>query len=895
MWNLRHLSACVRPRRGRNTKLLLSALMAVTLPNAAQAAAVPTATTLVLSSPTVASHTAVTLTASVVVVAGGAPVANGSVNFCDASTPRCEDSAIVGKAVLTAGSAKLKFIPGIGTHKYTAVFTGTAAASGSTSSAQTLTVTGLYPTTTAIAATGNPSGYDLTATVVGYANHPPVLVGTVSFQDTSNGNFVLGTAPLGAPTYAETFTPATGSPISTGNQPTAGGAADFNGDGIPDLAVLNSLPNSISVFLGKGDGTFTAGDTIFQIGTTPCINQNEASNCALTVGDFNHDGNADLVATSGYDNIVVVLLGHGDGTFSPANGSPITVGNFPEAVKIGDFNGDGLQDLAVANAKDNSISILLGNGDGTFTAASGSPIPVGSFPFFVAVADFDVNGTADIAVSNDSDNTVTILLGKGDGTFTEANGSPIPNFNYNPGPIIPADFNGDGKVDLAVSDFTPSDPNSKLGNVVVLLGNGDGTFANAPGSPITVGVDPFALAAADFNQDGKTDLAVDNYGQITQFPTQTLSILLGNGDGTFGALGTPIQLGDSPNDLVTADFNGDGTTDFAIPELADNNVSILLNAFTQTETANLANVTIAGTGTHYVDAVYLGNSEFSTSTSTTVPLEGSTVPTTLTLTANPIEQMLTMPVTLTAQLTAISPEPPSAIPTGTVTFFDQSVNATLGTAPMGANGQAVFTTTAIGPGHHLIVASYSGDPDYLASTASTVPVQIDELRILRVGNNNTNILPGTTVVYTIQVEPQVATTFLYNVNFAASGLPAGATATFNPPTLQAGGKIQNITMTVKTATTALNTPPASPFNRAPLALGLLLPLIGVRSVRRRLRKLPPFLGVALLAVLSLTAVAGLSGCSGAGLFAERKVPYTITVTATEGTLERSTTVPLAIY
>jgi hypothetical protein len=892
MWNLRHLSACVRPRRGRNTTLLLSALMAVSLPNAAQAAAVPSATTLVLSSPSVASPTAVTLTASV--VAGGAPVTNGSVNFCDASAPRCEDSAIVGKAQLTAGTAKLKYIPGIGTHKYTAIFTGTAAAAASTSSAQTLTVTGLYPTTTAIAATGNPSGYDLTATVVGYANHPPVMAGTVSFQDTTNGNFVLGTAPLGAPTYAENFIQATGSPFGTGNQPTAGGSADFNGDGIPDLAVMNSQESAIAVFLGKGDGTFTQGTKIYQVGSTPCILPDQPSNCALTVGDFNHDGNADLVATSGSDNVVVVLLGHGDGTFSPANGSPITVGNFPEAVKIGDFNGDGLQDLAVANAKDDTISILLGNGDGTFTEASGSPIPVGSFPFFVAVADFDGNGTADIAASNQNGNTVTILLGNGDGTFTEAGGSPIAGFN-NPAGIVAADFDGNGKVDLAVANFTASDPSSPLSNVRVLLGNNDGTFTDAPGSPITVGVDPWALAAADFNQDGKTDLAVDNYGLITQFPTQTLSILLGNGDGTFAALGTPIQLGQSPNDLVTADFNGDGTTDLAIPELADGNTTILLNIFTQTETANLANVTIAGTGTHYVDAVYLGNNQFASSTSTTVPLQGVTVPTTLTLTANPIEQMITMPVTFTAQLTAISPEPPSAIPTGTVTFFDQSVNATLGTAPMGANGQAVFTTTAIGPGHHIIIASYSGDPDYLASTANTVPVQIDELRILRVGNNNTNILPGTTVVYTIQVEPQVATTFLYNVNFAASGLPAGAIASFDPAPLAAGGKIQNIKMTVTTANTALSTPPASPFNRVPLALGLLLPLFGIRSVRRRLRKIPPFLGVALLAVLSLTAVAGLSGCSGAGLFAARKVPYTITVTATEGTLQRSTTVPLAIY
>ncbi len=703
----------------------------------------------------------------------------------------------------------------------------------------------------------------------------------------------LGTAPLGTPTSARGFAQAPNSPVSTGNQPAAGGAGDFNNDGKPDVAVMDSAENAINILLGNGDGTFTPGTTIFGVGNNPCILPDQPSNCSLVVADFNHDGNADLAATSGADNTVIILLGHGDGTFTQANGSPISVGSFPEAVRTGDFNSDGILDLAVANAKDNTVSILLGNGDGTFTQASGSPVSVGAFPFFVAVADFNGDGFADVAVSNESDSTVSILLGHGDGTFVEASGSPIPSFNYNPGQVVAADFNGDGVPDLAVANFTPLFP-STVGNVVVMLGKGDGTFTPASGSPITVGTFPLAMVAGDFNQDGKTDLAVDNYGDITQPQTQTLTLLLGNGDGTFTAAGTPTQLGDSPNDLVAADFNGDGTTDLAIPELADNSTTILLNEFTQTATASISNVTIAGTGTHYVDAVYEGNTFFATSTSLTVPLQGSTVPTTLTLTGT-TEQMITMPVTLTAQLAAISVEPPSAIPTGTVTFFDQSVNATLGTAPMGANGQAVFTTTAIGPGHHIIIASYSGDPSYLASTANTVPVQIDELRILRVGNNNTNILPGTTVVYTIQVEPQVATTFLYNVNFAASGLPAGATATFDPAPLAAGGKIQNIKMTVTTANTALSTPPGPPFHRVPLALGLLLPFIGVRSVRRRLRKISPFLGVALLAMISLTAVAGLSGCSGAGLFAARKAPYTITVTATEGTVQRTATVPLAIY
>jgi hypothetical protein len=266
------------------------------------------------------------------------------------------------------------------------------------------------------------------------------------------------------------------------------------------------------------------------------------------------------------------------------------------------------------------------------------------------------------------------------------------------------------------------------------------------------------------------------------------------------------------------------------------------------------------------------------------------ISTTLTLSANPIEQMITMPVTLTAQLGPAA----SVAPTGTITFVDQSVGVKLGTAPVNANGQAVLTISSMGPGVHSITASYGGDPIFPPSSSNAVSVKIDELRLLRVGNNNTTILPGTTVVYTIEVQPQVATTFLYNVSFVPTGLPAGATATFSPATLAAGGSMTNITMTVNTAGTAMNEPPPSPFERLPLALGILLPLLGTRAARRRLRQIPPYLGVALFAVLSLAAVAGLSGCSGAGLFAARKVPYSITVTATEGTVQRTVEVPLAI-
>src|SRR5271154_1024580 len=213
---------------GRNSRLILSALLAfaATLPIAAHAAAPPTVTTLTLSSPSVSWHTHVRLTGQV--TAGGAPVTEGTVTFCDLSGPytRCEDSAIVGKAQITRAGAQIEITPAIGTHKYTAIFNGTNAAAASTSAFRTLPVTGLYPTTTAIAATGNPSSYALTATVTRYASQPPVLAGSVSFEDTT-ANTLLGVVALGTPTFAQSYTAAPGSPVQTGDDPAIAGVGDF--------------------------------------------------------------------------------------------------------------------------------------------------------------------------------------------------------------------------------------------------------------------------------------------------------------------------------------------------------------------------------------------------------------------------------------------------------------------------------------------------------------------------------------------------------------------------------------------------------------------------------------------------------------------------------------------
>jgi Bacterial Ig-like domain (group 3)/FG-GAP-like repeat len=895
MWNF-FFAACRRiaslPRR--NLRLVLPALLTFACTLAAeQLPPLPTTTTLKLSSPSVAWHAPVTLTASVTLTVSGASVTTGSITFCvvTVSPHPCEGTAVVGSAQLNklAHIATFTFIPAIGSHTYTATFSATNAAATSTSTPQTLTVTGLYPTMTAIAATGNPDGYDLTATVVGFAGQPPLLAGSVTFQDTTDNNNFLGTVPLGAPAFAQTFTAAPGSPVQTGNSPSIAGAGDFNEDGIPDLAIENAGDETISILLGNGDGTFSLFTTIPAIGTPPCEIITQQSNCAIVVGDFNDDGHADLALTSPIDDIVVLLEGNGKGSFTLFDSSPIFVGSFPEALKIGDFNNDGNLDLAVANGNDNTVSILLGNGDGTFTAAGGSPVSagVGSFPFFLAVADFNNDGNADLAVVNGGqDDSVTVLEGNGDGTFTPFAGSPIPlPSGAGASPIVAADFNGDGYVDLAVATFNDND-------VDIFLGNGKGGFTVSSQSPIAAGPSPFSMTALDYNGDGVTDLAIGdyNYNPNPNPPPGSVTLLIGIGDGTFQPPGAPIPVGQLPNDVVTADFNGDGKPDLAIPDSGDTYTTILLNTVTQTATATLDNVVLAGAGTHVVEASYPANTVFAAS-SATIDLQGLIISTTLTLSASPTQQMITMPVTFTAQLSPTV----SVAPTGTVTFYDQSVGGTqLGTAPIGANGQAVLTVTTLGPGVHSITASYNGDPIFPASSSNAVSVTIDELRILRVGNNNTNIVPGATVVYTLQVQPQVATTFLYNVSFMASGLPAGATWSFSPAFLPAGGNKQNITMTVTTAMTALNGPPPPPFERLSLALGLLLPLLGVKAVRKQLRQIPPFLAVALLAALSLTAAAGLNGCSGAGLFAARRVPYSITVTATEGTVQRTTGVPLGI-
>ena len=281
-------------------------------------------------------------------------------------------------------------------------------------------------------------------------------------------------------------------------------------------------------------------------------------------GDFNGDGRTDLAIANSEDNDVSVLLGNGDGTFQDQVTYP--VGRDPDAIVAGDFTGDGRTDLAVANYIDDDVSVLLNNGNGTFQDQK--TYAVGRDPHAIVTGDFTGDGRTDLAVANAFGQDVSVLLNKGDGTFQDQKTYPVGIY---PDAIVAGDFNGDGRTDLAVANGGSWDSNGNpipgTGTVSVLLGNGDGTFQDQV--TYVVGSCPEALVAGDFNGDGRTDLAVANAYD------DDVSVLLNKGDGTFQDQKT-YPVGVWPDAIVAGDFNGDGRTDLAVANEADNTVSVLL-------------------------------------------------------------------------------------------------------------------------------------------------------------------------------------------------------------------------------------------------------------------------------------------------------------------------------
>ena len=345
-------------------------------------------------------------------------------------------------------------------------------------------------------------------------------------------------------------------------------AGDF-GTGNIDLAVTDSSSSVVEILNGNGDGTFQP-----QPVATLVVGANPYS---IVTGDFGN-GDLGLAVADVNENDVSVLLGNGNGTFQPAIHNPTTssgvinaegvaAGTSPVDIVAGDFKGDGRLDLATGNAGSWDISVLLGKGDGTFEAPRESV--VGDDATALATGDFTGNRNLGVAVLNEGSDSVTILPGNGDGTFQEPLTVSLPQ-GSGATSVVAADFNDDGRTDLAITD-------SFLNEVSILLGNGDGTFQTST-IALPAGSGPSAIAVGDFTGNGQIDLAVADQS------SSSVTILLGNGDGTFTvgqtiALLNPADPTDSygfPEAIVAGDFARNGQLDLAVAEPFINAVTVLL-------------------------------------------------------------------------------------------------------------------------------------------------------------------------------------------------------------------------------------------------------------------------------------------------------------------------------
>ena len=290
------------------------------------------------------------------------------------------------------------------------------------------------------------------------------------------------------------------SAFPTGDYPTGGALADFNRDGVLDVVTADYHGNSVTVLLGiKGSNGKGTGKLAPKT-TYPTVPGAETSN--LAVGDVNKDGNLDVIATNPQKGSMSLFLGKPDGTLASEIEIPVgvTTMSFPYSAAIGDFDGDGKNDVAIADLVTGPVIVKLGNGDGTFgddvAYATG-----GVGPFIIITYDLNLDGKLDLVCANRGSDNVSVFIGRGDGTFRK----PIvasTGMGTGPYSIAVADFNVDGVPDLVTANFM-----SSTGSV--LIGMGDGRY-EAPINAGATGKNAYGTAAADFNGDGKPDFATGN-------------------------------------------------------------------------------------------------------------------------------------------------------------------------------------------------------------------------------------------------------------------------------------------------------------------------------------------------------------------------------------------------
>ncbi len=512
--------------------------------------------------------------------------------------------------------------------------------------------------------------------------------------------------------------------------------ADVNRDGKPDLVVVSGCPSScdinqdgvVAVLLGNGDGTFR-----------PLVSYDSGgeNSDSVAIADFNGDGYPDLVVVNpcpsgggmsgclGSNSSVGVLLGNGDGTFQPVvfYGEG---GQYAQSVAIGDVNGDGHLDLVVGdNSDDSAVKIMLGNGDGTFRAPY--YINADGLAFSVVTGDLNNDGYLDVVVANGSYGAgVSVLLGNGDGTFR----APV-GYSMGEGPVVVAvaDVNGGGKLDIVGSNGCSG---CSGGLASILLGNGDGTFQSVT-SYGSGGFSARGVAVSDFNRDGVADIVAGNECnaltpiQICDGSSSPVGVLLGVPPGTATSTtviassvnpwiyGAPLAL----SATVTPPSGGaaSGTVTFYDGWIAVGEASLSDN------TASLSGL-LPAMGWHLYTARYGGGEGIpgSTSEGLTEAVNQATTATTLVSNINPsyVSQAVTYKASVTGQY--------GGQVTGTVSFLqgERKQQITLCSATV-TNGEAVCSTVYTKSGSQAIMALYSGDQNNVGSSSAVLKQKIKPL------------------------------------------------------------------------------------------------------------------------------------------------------------------------
>lgn len=359
--------------------------------------------------------------------------------------------------------------------------------------------------------------------------------------------------------FAQVFDFITSQEIGTDLGPVFVLTEDFNKDGNLDLAVGHDRSGALSILLGNENGVFVLS------------NSYPIDAHSITAGDFNEDGNTDLVS-AGQGSNLSILLGNGDGTFNVAGG--IFVPGPPpreisfRSIKSGDFNKDGHLDLLAAGFRQYRAVVLFGNGNGDFSqpefviasiTGAGSPVRLSGLSA-VGVGDFNKDTNLDLAVLNRDESRIFLFFGDGNGEFS----FPISfEAGANPRSLSVEDINRDGHIDMIVSGSVVARP-------TVLLGDGLGNFVTK--ISFNLGTEEWTDAIADFNQDGSLDIAAPN------FFTGSVDVGAGDGNGLF-IFGNAFPVGGIPRGATSGDFNNDGFPDLAVanPASGTDKISILLN------------------------------------------------------------------------------------------------------------------------------------------------------------------------------------------------------------------------------------------------------------------------------------------------------------------------------